>query len=340
MASTVPSHPLRIRNVLPADRIKEYHSEFGAPFFSSDGYAVPSEDFYSSANEFKRKYNLEKRDAELLGYCVVNHFCSLFYHNGILDWQSYRLFWEAICRNHHLAVLKDTDRKRPSDNMLPGWTQYHHTKAIHDAVLVSAYSSIDDLVRWYEFSMKCSVHPLLTGDIYQRLVARYLRGQRNDYDLTLDSHCHHEADFFVTLRKRGWRNWLPEATCGFRIIPPVAIIENLQGGVVAKDLPKIGWRWLLVKATECLLKDLGVNLVLFRPAANHWYKKQAGEEHLRRIMDQTAQALRYQPYLDGEGEILVYAKYLDSDEPLDRNIFGTPDIKQLLALKPDESDAF
>ena len=330
-------YPLRIRRVLPSDRAKEYHPDYGYLFTNHADYVVSAEDFFSAASEYAEKYNLDKKDAELLAFWVVNRFCSLFYHRGILNWEAYKQFWKAVCRNHHWAIEKDPNPTRYSSKMLPGWTDYSHIKAIHDAILISA-GDLTDLIKWYEFSMRCLVHPPLEGNVYQRLMAKYLRSRKYDYYLALDSHCHHEADFFVTLRKQQDWDWRPIATCGFRLIPPHAIIENLQGRSLRKELSKIGWRWLLVKATEYLLNDLGVDIILFRPAAGHWYKRQAGESRLRQIMDTTAQELRYLPFFDNKDNVIVYGKCIRPGDEIDPAIFDTPDLKQLLSLKPDESD--
>jgi hypothetical protein len=333
-------YPLTIRHVFPSNRAQGYHPEYGYPFSQRGDYLIPAEEYNLLLQKYSQKYKLTIKDVELLALWVINPFSSLFYHQGTLDCPAYQQFWEAVCRNHHLTLeVSSFDQTRLSEETLPGWTEYYHTKAIYDAILVSANSSIDELIYWYEFSIKCSTHPSLEGKVYDQLSARYLRQRRKDFHLALDAHCHHEGDFYVTLRKNDTWCWRPAATCGFRLIPPMAIIENLQGGRSQGELPKFGWKWLLVKATEHFLLSLGVDKVFFRPAANHWYKRQAGEKHLYYYMDKTAQELRYQPFFDPQGKLLIYGKSLKEKETIDPMIFNIPEFKQLLALKLDESSA-
>lgn len=337
-------YPPKLRGIVSYEGTVEF-SPFNPPFTGRGFYFIDFEEFSSLIELFSCRYGLSGKVVKRLSLDVVNKFCHLFYHQGVFDWEGYKQLWEAVCASHHFAVEQDSSVKSIGNHYEDGswslgaFTAYYHEKALHRALL-TATGNFPEILKWYRLDMQCLSHPTLEGGVYENLQKRYLRSKSKDYYLALAVNCHHEGDFYVVLRERSNSFYPDTATCGFRIIPPVGIIENLQGKKASywrQDITKIGWRWLMVKASEEVLKSWGITLVLFRPASQHWYRKEAGEDRLKKIMDETALQLGYQPISDGNGEILIFVKDL-SGNPIEPGILESVNGKHLLALKPSESD--
>jgi len=212
--------------------------------------------------------------------------------------------------------------------------------AIATAVAITG-GATKELLKWFRFWMYCLSSPILSGGSYDRLLARYLRAKRSDYSLKLATHwrTHYEADFYVCLwGPEKWR-LSPMATCGFRVLPDIAIIENLQGSPRSPELGKIPWKWLLVRTVEQLCRELELKAILFRPGTSQWYYREAWwKANFFKRMDLTALELGYVPYFDPKDISVFYAKCLDGIERVPTDFLVWPRIEELLALKPDKHD--
>ena len=271
-------HPATIQRVISDVWVKspqyhwQLHPELGWPFAVYRGniaYVIPEAVFSTAAAEFARSSGLQLGLIRNLEIWVVGSYGSLFYHNGFFRWGDYYVLWDAVCEWYNTAysfsppLVPDLDE---NPDKVYRWARIFISDALDTAVAISG-GDAKELFKWFQFWMYCLSSPILSGGSYDRLLVRYLRAKRDDYTLRLATHwrTHHEADFYVCLwGPEKWR-LSPMATCGFRVLPDVAIIENLQGTPHSPELGKIPWKWLLVRAVEQLCRELELKAILFRP---------------------------------------------------------------------------
>jgi len=240
-----------------------------------------------------------------------------FYKSGVFDFQAYRELWRTACCEHKRLMAKE------SSLGLSSWMYigFFHRHAISYAIEIFG-GDFGFLTSWYQFGISGVSNPRLEGPAFSRLLKKF--ADPNKHFLAREWDVHPGADYFLSLMQPDWlkiKQGKRMATCGFRLVnAQTAIIEDIQGERHHEELRNIGWRRLLVSATEIVARGMGIQMMLIRPAETHQYRMEAKIDgvDLHKRMAGTAYQMCYSDGRDALGQ-LVYYKPL-GPYPFDSNI--------------------